>query len=383
MREGTYTVSVTDMTPGQADDHPASVDSAATIAVGGSAVARNEQAGDRDWYKVSLTAGKVYRFDLMGAWSGDGTLEDPELHGIREADGTLISGTSDDDSGTYFNSRAFFTPATTADYFVDAGGSGIGTYTLSVTNITDNRPDDFDASTTGTVGSLDIGGSAAGDIGHPGDRDWFAVTLEANTIYQFDLKGGPTGDGLPGFGTLNDPYLRGIHNPSGNRIAGTSDDDSGVHNYSRVRYRATQSGTHYIAAGGDSGTYTLFAAEIGSDDYTANTNTSGTVDIGGSVTGDIEQEGDRDWFAVTLQAGTSYRIELKGARTRDGTLRDPQLSIPRGPTGPISSPPNDNDSGIGGNSRLIFTPTTSGIYYLSAGADRDWTGTYTLYVTAN
>ena len=123
---------------------------------------------------------------------------------------------------------------------MDAGGSGVGTYTLAVTNITDNHPDDYDATTTGTTGTLAIDGSATGDIGHPGDRDWFKVELDAETVYQFDLKGGPTGDGLPGFGTLGDPYLHGIHDSSGTRIAGTSDDDSGVHNYSRVRYRATQ-----------------------------------------------------------------------------------------------------------------------------------------------
>ncbi|MXX77949.1 MAG: hypothetical protein F4Z33_02970 [Gemmatimonadales bacterium] len=59
------------------------------------------------------------------------------------------------------------------------------------------------------------------------------------------------------------------------------------------------------------------------------------------------------------------------------------MSIPRGPTGRLGGPPADDDSGIGGNSRLIFTPTTSGIHYISAGAYRDWTGTYTLYVTAD
>ena len=381
VREGTYTVRVTDMTPGQTDDHLHTTASTATVDVDGSVTARSEVADDRDWYKVNLTANKVYRFDLMGAWTGDGTLNDPVLHGIRDSSGTLIAGTADRDSGTYTNDRTFFTPSTTADYFVDAGGTGVGTYTLAVTNITDSRPDDYDATTTGTTGTLAIDGSATGDIGHPGDRDWFAVTLEANAIYQFDLKGGPTGDGLPGFGTLNDPYLHGIHNSGGTRIAGTSDDDSGVHNYSRVRYRATTGGTHYISAGGDSGTYTLFAAALGSDDYAADTATTGTVDVGGSVTGDIEREGDRDWFKATLTAGTSYRIELKGARTRDGTLRDPHLSIPRGPSGPLANPPTDDGSGIGGNSLLTFTPATTGVHYISAGADRDWTGTYTLYLT--
>ena len=380
VREGTYTVRVTDMTPGQADDYPATTASTATVTAGTPVTARSEQAGDRDWYKVSLDANKVYRFDLMGAWTGDGTLDDPVLHGIRKADGTLISGTGDHDSGTYTNDRAFFTPTDDGDYFVDAGGSGVGTYTLAVTNIPDSS-DDYDATTTGDIGTLAIDGSATGDIGHPGDRDWFKVTLEANAIYQFDLKGGPTGDGLPGFGTLGDPYLHGIHNSSGTRITGTSDDDSGVHNYSRVRYRPTAGGTYYVSAGGDSGTYTLFAAALGTDDHPANNTTTGTIDVGGSLTGDIEREGDRDWFKVTLTAGTTYRIELKGARTRDGTLRDPHLTIPRGPSGPLSPQPADDDSGIGGNSLLTFTPTTTGDHYISAGADRDWTGTYTLYVT--
>ncbi|MDE0614046.1 MAG: hypothetical protein OXI32_06490 [bacterium] len=84
---------------------------------------------------------------------------------------------------------------------------------------------------------------------------------------------------------------------------------------------------------------------------------------------------------MTLVAGTTYRVELKGSRTRDSTLRDPHLSIPRGPFGALSNPPSDDDSGIGSNSLITFTAAHSGVHYLSAGADRDWTGSYTLYVT--
>ena len=70
--------------------------------------------------------------------------------------------------------------------------------------------DDYLA-TTGTTGAVSVGGSATGDIETwRGDRDWFAVSLEAGKTYRFDLEGAPTGGG-----TLPDPYLRGVHDAIG------------------------------------------------------------------------------------------------------------------------------------------------------------------------
>ena len=76
----------------------------------------------------------------------------------------------------------------------------------------------------------------------------FAVELVAGRTYVIDLRGSPTGDG-----TLSDPYLRGIYDADGNRISGTTDDDGGQSYNSRVTFTATESGTHYIAAGAFSG----------------------------------------------------------------------------------------------------------------------------------
>ena len=56
------------------------------------------------------------------------------------------------------------------------------------------------------------------------------------------------------------------------------------------------------------------------DDYASNLQTAGRVTVGGSVTGEIEIAQDRDWYAVALVAGTTYRIDLKGRETGDGTL---------------------------------------------------------------
>ena len=89
-----------------------------------------------------------------------------------------------------------------------------------------------------------VGGTASGNIETAGDRDWFAVELVAGRTYTFDLRGSPTADG-----TLSDPFLYGIHDADGNRFAHTMNDDGGDGRNSKVTFTATETGTHYIAAG--------------------------------------------------------------------------------------------------------------------------------------
>ncbi len=92
-----------------------------------------------------------------------------------------------------------------------------------------------------------------------------------------------------------------------------------------------RSGTYYINAAGsddDTGTYTLSVqtfADSG-DDFQANEFTTSVVTVGGSVTGEIERSGDEDWHAVSLLAGETYVIDLKGADGDWGTLADPIFS---------------------------------------------------------
>ena len=95
-----------------------------------------------------------------------------------------------------------------------------------------------------TSGRVAVGDTATGRIGSSGDRDWFAVELVAGRTYVIDLRGNPTDDG-----TLRDPYLRGIYDADGNRISNTTNDDGGQGYNSRLTFTATESGTHYIAAG--------------------------------------------------------------------------------------------------------------------------------------
>ena len=468
--------------------------SAELLGTGGSVTDEIDYPNERDWFAVTLVAGTTYRIDLEGQSNGAGTLYDPYLHGVYDSHGDLIGDTTADDGGSGRNSRVLFTATEGGTYYVSAvaDGSGTGTYRLSVT--------DVDAQTAGTdtSGTVSVGGSVTEEIDYADDRDWFAVTLVAGTTYRIDLEGTPNGagtlgdpylhgvynsqgesdrrddgrrwrlgpeqpgalrgdggrhplcvgrrrwnrrrhlqavgdggrstdgrdrherDGLGGWigygrdrfwrrpglvavtleagttyridlegtstgaGTLADPYLRGVYDSRGNLIGSTTDDNDGVHLNSRVFFAATEGGTHYLSAGAEgseTGTYRLSVTDVvAADAQTAGTDTTGTVRAGGSVTGEIDYASDRDWFAVTLQADKSYRIDLEGSPTGAGTLADPYLRGVHDSVGNLIGGTTDDDSGVYRNSRVDFEPTVGGTYHVSAGADGIGTGTYTLSI---
>ena len=359
-------------------DLPAGASTTGRVAVSGSARGEIEVSGDRDWFAVTLEANRTYRIDLEGASTGAGTLRDPYLRGVHDADGALIDGTTDDDGGEGSNSRVKFTAAEAGTYYVAAGADNDnreGTYTLSVTDVTDGVPDDF-AATTQTTGAVAVDGSARGEIETEYDRDWFKVELEAGRIYLIDLEGSETGAG-----TLRDPYLYGIHDAEGNLYAGTRSDGGGELFNSRVSFTVKEDGTYYVAAGAygnREGTYTLSVADV--DEFEAGTGTTGAVAVGGSARGKINFRGDRDWFAVELDAGSTYLIDLEGSPTGGGTLRDPYLLGIHRADGRRIAGTTDDDGGAGYNSQVEFTAAAAGTYYVAAGGYATHQGTYTLSV---
>ena len=196
------------------------------------------------------------------------------------------------------------------------GGGRTGSYTLFVNRLTDEY-----GTTRLTDARVAVGGSVTGEIGRPRDRDWFAVELEAGRAYRIELEGAPTDRG-----TLSDPYLRGIRF---NRelLPGTTDDDGGAGLNSRVDILAPETGTYFISVGAYSfrtGSYRLSVAEA-DDDYPAAVDTGAAVAVGGSATGTVDYGSDTDWFAVSLEAGRYYRVDLEGTSTGRGSLEDPVL----------------------------------------------------------
>ena len=388
---GTYTLSVREIV----DDYPANIQTTGELEVGGSATGEVEPPGDRDWFAVTLEAGKMYQIDVEGSPTGAGTLYNPALHGIYNAEGVRYPYTSDDNySYANWNARLTFTAPEDGTYYLSAGDGDIsgdyynGTYTVSVTEIIDDYSSD-----TQTTGVVAVGGSTTGKIDYmdndflrnvsADDHDWFAVELEAGRWYQIDMEGSKTGAH-----TLYAPKLDGIYDADGIYVSGTTPQTHWGRN-SRLIVKVTEDGTYYLDAtaheyADNDGTYKLSVTDVTDtivDDHSDNTETAGAVAVGGSATGEIEFEGDRDWFAVTLEAGRSYQLDLEGSATGAGTLYDSYLSGVYEANGNLIPNTTNVDGGRKYNSRLVFTAPEDAIYYVSAGGNLNEEGTYRLSVS--
>jgi Ca2+-binding RTX toxin-like protein len=106
----------------------------------------------------------------------------------------------------------------------------------------------------------------------------------------------------------------------------------------------------------------------------------GTLTPGGSAAGVLQFAGDRDLFAVGLQAGAAYTINLAGQSGGGGTLGDPFLRI-RDASGAVLASNDDIVAGTRPDSQIAFTAPTTGTFYVEAAGFADgYTGSYTVSV---
>jgi cyclophilin family peptidyl-prolyl cis-trans isomerase len=120
------------------------------------------------------------------------------------------------------------------------------------------------------------------------------------------------------------------------------------------------------------------------DDFAATTATSGVVAARGRVVGQIETVGDADWFAVTLEAGVSYQFvaDTLIAPLGPGALGNPKLRLLDASGRPLAV---DDDSYVGSDALIQFTPQTSGRWFLevSGSTGTPATGAYALIAQAD
>jgi len=371
---GTYRITA------RADDYRSTfegVGAVGAIVPGGTATGNIEAIGDQDFFKVTLAANHLYRITQRGSPTSNGTLGDAYLRGIYSAAGTLLPGSSNDDSGGSPNASVDFFAPTAGDYYIAAGAysSYQGTYQLAVTNLT--GPDL--PTTIATTGSLALDGTVRGVVETSGDIDWYRVSLTAGVGYVFEMRS--IDDSA---NPVNDPFIRGIYNATGGLIPNTSNDDWGGERDSRVLYTPVSSGTFYFAAGAYSTNTGEFNLSLRSDKITDSVSntiaTTEAITVGSSRTGTIDYARELDWYRVTLNAGTTYRIREQGSPSGNGTLLDPCFGGVHDAAGVLIAGSGNDDADGSFDSRSSFTPSTTGTYYLSAGGYYNNVGTYRLSI---
>ena len=316
-----------------------------------------ETAGEPDFFAVNLSAGNIYEIALTGD-----TLDDPYLR-VFNPDGSLLG--EDDDGNDGLNSVLNLNIQRTGRYYVSADsslGSETGTYSLEISAGT--------AAPAGGVRSFSVASNdkvVAGEIAFGGELNRHTIELNTGRLYTFSLRGADSG-----VGTLPDPYLELFQNDS----LIVFSDDGGVGLDSRINFIPSTSGSYTLVASGysltESGSYTL---QIGSQVYSGppeipgNKSTQSSLAVAGSVSGNVDYQGDEDWFRVDLQAGNQYSFSLSG-------LPDSLLKLFDSSGDFVAF---DDDGGGGTDSLLRFAPTSNGTYYIAASVYGNLdTGSYSL-----
>ena len=389
------------------------------------------------WAQFTLDSGTEYQISTHG-------LQTTSISFVCDPTPEEIADTSAASGTAMINSHAAllnFTATDTGVHYVKIGGSGADGRLVRVTDLSNELcSEDTGTACTVTVGNAGLDGT----IDSPLDYDWVKVRLVNGKSYQIDLRS----DEYPRIDPSFDPWIMDIYDKHGDQITRTGrcdytntppvcttffgasyggffDYDSGPGNAARVIYTATETGNHFIKVAGRGGWQTrpgdwhVQVTEASApffDDFAADASTSGTVSVGGSVSGEIdstpswynagdtggppgyssrepgykggssdhgrschretgdgiELDGDtcdRDWFEVTLIRNRTYKLQLESESDLlliDGVYRFGSLYQKGGTT---------------------YIARSNGIHYISvAGTDgcsglHGCTGSYTLRVT--
>jgi hypothetical protein len=316
-------------------------------------------AGDSDWYRVDLAEGQGLRVGLTSAETDP--LGDPYLV-LHGPDGSEIL--RDDDGGEGLNAWFEYSAATAGGHYVEARGfteDAAGRYVLTLT------PGEIGASPDTAEYLSPNSDGRSSTIGTNEDVDWYVLEMVEGRPYRIYLDGA-------GDTPLADPFLT-LYDSQGNSVV--TDDDGGAGLNAYLSFVSPTGGPYFVGVSsfgsGSAGGYALRAVDT---DVPGHVNTDEFLDqTGDERLGRIEIGGDLDNYAVELEGGVRYTIEVSGAG--EMPLADPFLSIVNTENQSVAS---DDDSGPGMDARLSFTPEATGAFFLQASGLGGTTGWYTIRI---
>ena len=164
------------------DDHSDSIADATAMTVGEAVEGLLDDGGDQDFFVFEAQGGVFYQLDVEL-----GTLEDSWL-ALFDSDELELA--YNDDHGGSFASRIVWRAPGSGPYYVDVGGFGTGSYTLTVTatDIVDDHANSISGATAMTVGQ-----AVEGNVNYDGDEDYFVFEAQEGVTYQVGCGTGYAG----------------------------------------------------------------------------------------------------------------------------------------------------------------------------------------------
>jgi hypothetical protein len=249
------------------------------------------------------------------------TESNPDLGSFRFVTGPQMADISA--LQTMYGARSTRTGDNTYGYDGNSGAS----YNFSAGGL--NAPSSFtifDSGGTDTINGSGYGGSQTFDLRNGMD---FASSVGgyANNVM---IWGASVVENATG-GAGNDRF---VGNTANNVFNGGGATDEVVFAGNRSAFSFTEGNGTYGVSGGGGGADTLYSIErfifndgIVVDDHFGGISATGNLAIGGVTSGNTQFSGDRDWFAVQLQAGKRYVISELGSPAGAGALSDAYLRV--------------------------------------------------------
>ena len=172
---GSYTLTITesDITDDHADSAASATDAAVGVAVEGAV----DYADDVDYFVFAAQQGQIYQVDFSCCTLA--TLFDAKQTELAHHD-------------PWLDSRISWLAPTSGDYYLAVSSHVTGSYTLTITSITDDHADSADGATTAAIGV-----TVEGAVDYPSDVDYFVFAAQQDQSYRIVLKSSTL---LAGFG---------------------------------------------------------------------------------------------------------------------------------------------------------------------------------------
>jgi hypothetical protein len=343
------------------DDYSANEAFPGQLQPGGSASGVIQFQFDTDRFKINLDSGQIYTFEVHG----DSALLSALSMSFIDASGHVAR--SFNAAGGDGVMRVSVVTSSAGEYALDLTSNSHWTGSNGNYTITSLPPvaDDY-GDTSATAAPLAIGTSLSGSMQWANDVDFFRLDLQAGVTYSITAQLTSGNNGALGSVLMDS---------AGNTIW------NGYRSSAISSFTPTSTGSYYFKTYSTDGSLPAYSvsASLAQDDYAANPAGAGKLAIGGTAQGELEAGGgDRDWFAVDLNAGTTYWFTLQDNRFGGGTLlpgsyngmlhvvdSKGKVLAATATTYSTSSAP-----------MISFAPTSKGTYYVEVTSPEGALGTY-------